>query len=293
MGRVRPGAAEPKIRYAMENGIDLDKLDLRMPCRPGEMKRVRDLAAVCLGPGETSLDLNGIDTKNKDLRYAVCPVFRRSNEGYSAGLRSAIGGLTGIDEYVGVCGGGDQHPFLLGLLQRNNGLRRATLVDYDVGQLLNFREIAELFNSRDGDGYVSAIDSVDLSAWADRRDERNGWRYRKPELREGLEICGVLYDIVEYLPRIRERGAYFIYLSNVLFSHAPLERSAQALEAVLKSEDIDRGSAVTLVQMRPSACILLRKESKDAFGVVFSEKEELAQGSEVCVEDICRAMRRR
>jgi hypothetical protein len=235
-----------------------------------------------------------VDIRDWKVRKEILPVFRRSNEGYPSGLRDALGRLAGIQEYVGVCGGGDQNIFLLGLLQRNNNLRGVTLVDYDVGQLLNFREVVDDFNAPADADYASAPEAVDISAWVDKNDSRHDWRDRRPELARDLEIRGVLRDIVDYVSGIGERRTYFLYFSNALFSHVLPERSRDALAGVLGNDAVARGSAVLLVQMLPEpACVLLRKESEVAFNAVFSENEGIAPGKDVDAQGICRALRRR
>jgi hypothetical protein len=302
----RPDIAGPKITYALESYADLKGAARRVPgLFSGELlclaaclrhdtlisgegstgkllnllwnlKEVRFLV-VCFS-GYAPLDLNGVDVKNRAVRRAINIEYPRSNEGYAYDLRDTLRTLSGIQNYVGLCGGGDQNLFLLGLLSKKNELGKVTLVDYKVGQLLNFKEIAEAFNTRNSAEYASFIDT---SSWGNRHKNCD-WRHQKPEIGRDMRIDGVLYDIVDYIHDIREQGTYFFYLSNGLSDHLPSRHSERALKYLLGNRSISDGSTVMCVtELCPSKGVLLQKESEKAFSVVFSEEERIKQGRTV------------
>ena len=102
-------SVQPKISYLLESGISLGCAEQRMPERPFELGRMRHLVAACLRPGNDTLDLNEVDPENDTVRAVMSAAYLRSNEGYTAGLRNVLSGLSGVQEYVGICGGGDQN----------------------------------------------------------------------------------------------------------------------------------------------------------------------------------------
>jgi hypothetical protein len=276
---------QPRIAYKIRD-FDLGELESRLqPGNKGKVQQVRALE-VLLRSGSSSLCLDSIDTKDKGVMSFVPVRYKRSNEGYSYGLRNAISGLTGMDEYVGIGGGGDQTFFLLALLTKGNELRRVTVVDDSPAQLLNFKELVDIFNTRNGSRYVSSMDPEGMRF---QRNPCEDWRYHKPKIRSKTEIHGVLCDIVEYVRDINEKGTYFFYLSNALFFHVPFERSVEALNAVLENEAIDEGSAVMQMTMGLSECNLLRKASGSEFDIAFSSDpcNESRQGSRVGVREFC------
>ena len=224
------------------------------------------------------------------MQCAAKARYARSNEGYSADLRRAIVNLSGMDAYVGVCGGGDQNLFLLSLLLKHNDLRDVTLVDDDVGQPINFKDIVGIFNTKSGRDYVS---SMDIKGMRFQKNPCEDWRCGKPKIRDGLGIKGVLRDIVDYVGDIRERGTYFIYLSNALFFHVPYERSLRALDAVLGNGAIADGSVVMQMTMGLSECNLLRKASAEEFSMAYSSdpRNELGAGTSVGPAGFCKAIK--
>jgi hypothetical protein len=278
-------AERPRIAYNIRD-FDLGELESRLQLgNQGKVQQVRALE-VLLRPGSSSLCLDSIDTKDKDVMSFAPVRYKRSNEGYSYDLRNAIAGLTGMEEYVGIVGGGDQTFFLLDLLTRGNELRRVTVVDDSPAQLLNFKELVDIFNTHNGSRYVSSMDREGMRF---QRNPCEDWRRHKPRIRKDAEICGVLCDIVEYVRGISEKGTYFLYLSNALFFHMPFERSVEALNAVLENGAIDEGSAVMQMTMGLSECNLLWKASGSEFGIAFSSDpcNESRQGSRVGVREFC------
>ena len=276
------------IRYVI-GSVDLGSVAGRYGSAGTPKEILVRVLAECLRPGSPSLDLNDPDITNRSSRYVAGTKYARSNEGYSAGLRKVLGNLSGIGAYVGICGGGDQNLYLLSLLLKNNDLRAVTLVDDDVGQLLNFKDIVRIFNTKRGFDYVS---SMDLEGMRFQKNPCEDWRCQKPKISGGLVVNGVLYDIVEYLRGLEERGTYFIYLSNALFFHIPFDRSLQALEALLDNEVIADGSVAMQMTMGLSECNLLRKTGGE-FAMAYSSdpRNELGAGAKVSVDEFCKAIR--
>src|SRR5271157_1228277 len=275
-------APPPKITYRLESEIDPGSIAKRLSGWKADC--VRDLAER-LRPGAPSLDLNEVDAEDTAVKGALLVHYKRSNEGYTTGMRRILRNLSGMQEYAGICGGGDQNLYLLSLLMNNNDLRRITLFDNNVSQLVNFKNIVKIFNTREGDDYVFAMDTRSLGYRSSSK--RSDWRCHKPEVKNDLEINGVLCDFAEHVCGINEQGRYFLYFSNAMFdrTHIPPARSAEVLRSVLANETIKDGSVVMLMTIDLNEGSLLRKESEKGFRVLLctEPKKKLAAGSTVGV----------
>ena len=283
----------PRITYRLESEIDTGSIAKRLSGYKWKADCVRDLVRV-LRPGAPYLDLNEVDAEDNAVRNALLVHYKRSNEGYATGMRRILRNLSGMDEYAGICGGGDQNLYLLSLLMKNNDLRRITLFDNNVSQLVNFKNIVKIFNTREGDDYVFAMDTKSLGSRSSTRG--NDWRCRKPKIKSDLEINGMLCDFAGRVCRINERGRYFLYFSNTMFDSAHISpaRSARVLRSVLANEMIKDGSVLMLMTIDLTEGSLLRKESEEGFRVLLctEPKKKLSQGSFVDVREFCKAVKR-
>ena len=131
-------------------------------------------------------------------------VYETTNEFYSNALQDRLKELQGINSYIGVIGGGDQHIVLLGALQRSNKLSNVMLCDINPAQI--FMGIMAFAS------YNTAVRLGEIEKFA----VGNRWgRMRAPVLGTPISISlehrNMLQSISEAKP-----DTYFIYLSNML-----------------------------------------------------------------------------
>ncbi|MEM0143648.1 MAG: hypothetical protein QXL94_06825 [Candidatus Parvarchaeum sp.] len=160
--------------------------------------------------------------------------FPISNEDLSP-LAKDLEKISGLNYYIGICGGGTQNIYLLYLLSNKNKFKSIRLLDVNKEQLLNFIDIVNVLKSSKNDlqylsnlvkrqhtiiGGVSSTYTRFLKYFYPMFknkfygfEETNLKRYL---LRNFKEIELLQSDLTKYLVSERlQRGKYFVYVSNI------------------------------------------------------------------------------
>ncbi len=184
-------------------------------------------------------------------------VFWQTNEAYSTMFLRKLSELEGINRYVGILGGADQHAQLLAALQKRNQISNMVLIDDHDRQILA------------GMLALSAYNRFREGEWKNNRHWPGFTKSRIDVKAVNVEFLNM--DVREALKRV-EANAYFIYLSNVFtfpLSRNPyietagtlsLKESMAVLLKIQNNRDILNGSVVMLTSPSSGDHLLLRKE---------------------------------
>lgn len=180
----------------------------------------------------------------KDVNYPI------SNERYSEKTLGFIRRIEGIENYIGICGGGNQNLTILSCLQKRNRLSTVRLIDDSPAQIENFYRIAMIFSlSSNSEEYQE-----NLKSWQNRRFsgdtvEKLGFHLQElPIIKKKISIDLHISDINYYLRNLVFEGRYFIYLSNVFGYDA--DRLNVPLNIISEGNKFKNGTVVMSVDTR-------------------------------------------
>ncbi len=219
--------------------------------------------------GTISISASGNLTLSESPPRVVYPI---SNEWPDPEIQTILSKPLGITTYFGVAGGTTQNLDHTAKLLQNNPLRRIVLFDKDPVQLLNARDVIAIFNENDDEGYERAIE--DHKAKGICRDKPPRWA--KPQIETAIKIRLELAEASEFIRDIKEPGASFIYLSNILtWAHltGPVSRAVRGTVGRIRAnKNILEGSMVYIYlhnrdRTGDPHVLLLRKSHGELFTI--------------------------
>ena len=199
----------------------------------------------------------------KEVNYPI------SNERYSEETLQFLRRIRNIENYIGICGGGNQNLTILSCLQESNESFKVKLVDDSPAQIENFYSIAMIFSNSS----TTAEYQENLKHWQSKRFprdmvEKSRFHYQQlPIIKNGLNIDFHVSDISYYLRNVISEGRHFIYLSNVFGYDA--DRLKVPLNIISEDNRFRNSSVVMSVDTRS----IIRHD--DTVGVSFFEKKGL------------------
>lgn len=186
-----------------------------------------------------------------------------------------------IDRAVIIAGGGALPLETISKLRENNpSISEVNCVDIDPNALMNLKNIIDIYNSsKSNEDYIEKITKYvhqydgkkysrkQIDRWLDMGIRKDG----KPDIKGDIELKLINSEIEEFIAGIKDKGKYFIDLSNTVnyiwnFLHkmpwTSIAESKKILDSIIENQNISDGSVVYISNYRKPPLILIKENGK-------------------------------
>lgn len=186
-----------------------------------------------------------------------------------------------IEKAVIVAGGGTLPLQTISILRKENPwINEINCIDINPNALVNLRNIIDIYNSsKNNEEYIENISKYahQYDGKKHSQEQIDRWldmgvrKYGKPDMNGDIELKLVNSEIREFIPGIKDKGKYFIDLSNTVnyienFLHkmpwTSIAKSKEILDTLIENQNILDGSVIYISNYRRPPLILIKQNGK-------------------------------